>query len=109
MQLCIAHKVCHSPKYVPWKEWKLIAADLRAIYGAVTLTEAEHTPSWLVDWERQRLTMLFDSPLAIRWVIYTTNAIESLHYTLRKRLKIHGVFPNDKSIVKVVTVQVVKA
>lgn len=115
VQLCIVHKVRNSLKYVSWKERKLVAADLRAIYGAATLTEAEQalerfaerwdpkyptiSPSWLADWER--LTVLFDYPPAIRRVIYTTNAIESLNYTLRKRLKTRGTFPNDESIVKV--------
>jgi transposase-like protein len=55
--------------------------------------------SWLADWER--LTVLFDYSPAIRRLIYTTNAIESLNYTLRKRLKTRGVFPNDESIEKV--------
>jgi len=115
VQLCIVHKVRNSLKYVPWKERKAVAADLRAIYGAATLPEAEHalerfaerwdlkyptiSPSWLADWDR--LTVLFDYPPAIRRVIYTTNAIESLNYTLRKRLKTRGVFPNDESLVKV--------
>jgi putative transposase len=115
VQLCIVHKVRNSLKYVPWKERKVVAADLRAIYAAATLPEAEHalerfaerwdtkypsiSPSWLADWDR--LTVLFDYPPEIRRVIYTTNAIESLNYTLRKRLKTRGVFPNDESIVKV--------
>jgi len=115
VQLCIVHKVRNSLKYVPWKERKAVATDLRAIYGAATLAEAEHalerfaerwdpkyptiSPSWLADWDR--LTVLFDYPPSIRRVIYTTNAIESLNYTLRKRLKTRGVFPNDESIVKV--------
>ena len=117
VQLCIVHKVRNSLKYVPWKERKTVAADLRAIYAAATLAEAEQalerfaerwdatyptiSPSWLADWER--LTVLFDYPPAIRRVIYTTNAIESLNYTLRKRLKTRGVFPNDESIVKVLS------
>ena len=116
VQLCIGHKVRNSLKYVPGKERKAVAADLRAIYGAATLPEAEQalerfaerwdaqyptiSPSWLADWDR--LTVLFDYPPAIRRVIYTTNAIESLNYTLRKRLKTRGVFPNDESLVKVV-------
>jgi len=115
VQLCIVHKVRNSLKYVPWKERKAVAADLRAIYAAATLAEAEHalerfaerwdaqyptiSPSWLADWDR--LTVFLDYPPAIRRVIYTTNAIESLNYTLRKRLKTRGVFPNDESIVKV--------
>jgi putative transposase len=115
VQLCIVHKVRNSLKYVPWKERKAVAADLRAIYAAATLPEAEQalerfaerwdttyptiSPSWLTDWDR--LTVLFDYPPEIRRVIYTTNAIESLNYSLRKRLKTRGVFPNDESIVKV--------
>jgi putative transposase len=115
VQLCIVHKVRNSLKYVPWKDRKAVAADLRAIYGAATLAEAEHalehfaerwdakyptiSPSWLADWDR--LTVFFDYPPAIRRVVYTTNAIESLNYTLRKRLKTRGIFPNDESIMKV--------
>lgn len=114
VQLCIVHKVRGSLKYVPWKERKEVAADLRAIYGAATLTEAEQTlerfsarwdgkypaisPSWRADW--QRLTVFFDYPKEIRKVIYTTNAIESLNYSLRKVLKNRGAFPNDESIMK---------
>jgi len=116
VQLCIVHKVRNSLKYVPWKERKAVAADLRAIYGAATLPAAEQalerfaerwdskypaiSPSWLADWDR--LTVLFDYPPEIRRVIYTTNAIESLNFTLRKRLKTRGAFPNDEAIVKVV-------
>jgi putative transposase len=115
VQLCIVHKVRNSLRYVPWRERRVVAADLRAIYGATTLADAEQalerfadrwdtkypaiSPSWLADWDR--LTVFFDYPPAIRRVIYTTNAIESLNYTLRKRLKTRGVFPNDESIVKV--------
>jgi putative transposase len=114
VQLCIVHKVRNSLRYVPWKERRAVATDLRAIYGAATLTEAEQalerfadrwdakypaiSPSWLADWDR--LTVLFDYPPAIRRVIYTTNAIESLNYSLRKVLKGRGAFPNDESIVK---------
>ena len=115
VQLCIVHKVRHSLQDVPWKERKAVATDLRAMYGAATLVEAEQalerfaerwdakyptlSPSWLADWDR--LTVFFDYPPAIRRVIYTTHAIESLHYTLRKRLKTRGVFPNDESMLKV--------
>lgn len=114
VQLCIVHKVRNSLKYVPWKERKAVAADLRAIYAAGTLLEAEQalerfaerwdakypaiSPSWLADWDR--LTVIFDYPPAIRRVIYTTNAIESLNYSLRQVLKGRGAFPNDESIVK---------
>ena len=115
VQLCIVHKVRNSLKYVPWKERRAVAADLRAIYGATTLAAAEQalerfadrwdpkypaiSPSWLADWDR--LTVFFDYPPAIRRAIYTTNAIESLNYSLRKVLKGRSAFPNDESIMKV--------
>ena len=115
VQLCIVHKVRGSLKYVPWKERKAVAADLRAIYAAATLGEAEQalerfserwnekypaiSPSWRADWHR--LTIFFDYPPEVRKVIYTTNAIESLNYSLRKVLKNRGAFPNDDSIMKV--------
>jgi transposase-like protein len=51
------------------------------------------------DW--QRLTVFFDNSPEIRRVIYTTNAIESLSYSLRKLLKTRGAFPNDDAIVKI--------
>ena len=115
VQLCIVHKLRNSFKYVPWKERKAVATDLRAVYAAATLAEAEQalarfserwdakypaiSPSWRADW--QRLTVFFDYSPEIRRVIYTTNAIESLNYSLRKLLKTRGAFPNDDSIVKI--------
>lgn len=115
VQLCIVHKLRNSFKYVPWKERKAVAADLRAIYAAGTLREAEQalerfserwdskypaiSPSWRKDWER--LTVFFDYSPEIRKVIYTTNAIESLNYSLRRMLKSRGAFPNDNAIFKV--------
>ena len=116
VQLCIVHKLRNSLKYVPWKERKAVAADLRAVYAAQTLTEAEQalarfserwdakypaiSPSWRADW--QRLTVFFDYSPEIRKVIYTTNAIESLNYSLRKLLKTRGAFPNDEAIIKII-------
>jgi putative transposase len=115
VQLCIVHKVRGSLKSVPWKQRRAVAADLRAIYGAATLLEAEQalerfserwdekypaiSPSWRADWPR--LSVFFDYPPEIRRVIYTTNAIESLNYSLRKGLKYRGAFPTDEAIFKV--------
>ncbi|BBA36811.1 transposase mutator type [Methylocaldum marinum] len=115
VQRCIVHKVRHSLQYVTWKERKAVAKDLRAIYGAATLTEAEAalarfadtwdakypaiSQSWRADWTR--LTVFFDYPPEIRKVLYTTNAIESLNFSLRKLLKTRGAFPNDEAILKV--------
>ena len=115
VQLCIVHKLRNSFKYVPWKDRKAVAKDLRAVYAAATLEEAEQaledfsklwdtkypaiSPSWRSDWDR--LTVFFDYTPEIRKVIYTTNAIESLNYSLRKMLKNRGAFPNDDSIIKI--------
>ena len=116
VQLCIVHKLRNSFKFVSWKDRKAVAKDLRAVYGAATLTEAEHaldafsdkwdgqypaiSPSWRADWDR--LTVFFDYTPEIRRVIYTTNAIESLNNSLRKMLKNRGAFPTDDSICKVI-------
>ncbi len=114
VQLCIVHQVRNSLKYVSWKDRKAVAASLRAIYTAPT-QEAGHdalmqftqqwgeqfpaiAPSWERNWER--LTPFFAYPPAIRKVVYTTNAIESLNYSLRKVIKGRGAFPHDDAIKK---------
>lgn len=114
VQLCIVHQVRNSLKYVSWKDRKQVAADLRAIYTAPTVASAEQAlsafeekwnatypaiaPRWRANWTR--LTPFFDYPPEIRKVVYTTNAIESLNYSLRKIIKGRGVFPSDESITK---------
>jgi putative transposase len=92
VQLCIVHMVRHSLNYVSWKRRKEVAADLRCIYAAATLEEAElmlgefeekwdqeYLPigqSWRRNWAR--LTPFFDYPPDIRKVIYTTDEIDNL-------------------------------
>ena len=65
----------------------------------VRCTPPAISPSWRADWSR--LTVFFDYPPDIRRVIYTTNAIESLNYSLRRVLKTRGTFPNDEAVKKV--------
>lgn len=114
VQCCIVHKVRQSLKYVSWKERKTVAADLKTIYAASTLEEAElaleafsqkwdaRFPSistaWRRDWDK--LTPFFAYPQDIRRAIYTTNAIESLNMTLRKVIKNKRVFPSDDAVFK---------
>jgi len=114
VQLCIVHMVRHSLNYVSWKRRKEVAADLRRIYEAATVAEAElrlaefearwddeYLPigqSWRRNWER--LTPFFDYPPEIRRVIYTTNAIESVNMSLRKLTKNRGSFPSDEALTK---------
>jgi len=114
VQLCIVHMVRHSLNYVPWKRRLEVAADLRAIYTATTAEEAEQRltqfeakwdadyrpidQSWRRNWDR--LIPFFDYPPEIRKVIYTTNAIESVNYSLRKLTKHRGAFPSDEALMK---------
>jgi len=114
IQLCLVHMVRHSLNYVSWKQRKAVATDLKAIYSAPTIEQAEiamdefavkwddtHptiSRSWRRNWER--LTPLFSYPTDIRKAIYTTNAIESVNMSLRKVTKNRGSFPNDESMIK---------
>jgi len=114
VQLCIVHQVRHSLKYVSYKDRKPVAADLKKIYKAATVEEAETNlasfaetwderypiihRSWASNWER--LTPFFAYPPEIRKVIYTTNAIESLNSSMRKILKVRRAFPTDEAAVK---------
>jgi len=114
VQLCIVHMVRHSLRFVPWKERKAVAEDLRAIYAAATQEEAEAAlkrfadrwdepyPSISVSWRKnwERIIPFFAHPKDIRKVIYTTNAIESLNSSLRKVTKNRGAFPNDEAVLK---------
>ena len=114
VQLCIVHMVRHSLNYVSWKRRAEVAADLKRIYTSATLEEAElhlgefeakwdtdYPPigqSWRRNWDR--LTPFFDFPPEIRKVIYTTNAIESVNYSLRKLTRHRGAFPSDEALIK---------
>lgn len=114
VQLCIVHMVRHSLNFVSWKLRKAVAADLRAIYTAATVEEAEQRlmefeakwgqdyPSIAQSWRRNwaRIIPFFDYPPEIRKVIYTTNAIESVNMSLRKITKNRGSFPSDEALLK---------
>ena len=116
VQLCIVHMVRNSLKFVPWKDYKEVTADLKRIYQSVSEVEAalelDHfaekwdgkypqiSKSWRVNWPN--LITIFDYPPDIRKVIYTTNAIESLNSVIRKSVKNRKVFPNDNAAMKVV-------
>ncbi len=115
VQLCIVHMVRHSLRYVSWKERKVVAADLRTIYAAATAEAAEQAleafekkwqarfPSIARSWRRNWTNIIpfFSYPPAIRKVIYTTNAIESMQAQLRKVTRNRGAFPNPESVRKI--------
>ncbi|MDR3503905.1 MAG: IS256 family transposase, partial [Legionella sp.] len=123
IQLCIVHMVRNSVKYVPWKDYKAVSADLKLIYQSVTEEEAllaleqfaerwdEKYPqisrSWSAHWHN--LNTLFSYPSDIRKAIYTTNAIESLNSVIRKAVKKRKLFPSDESAKKVVYLAIMDA
>jgi putative transposase len=114
VQLCIVHMVRNSLRYVPWKQRKAVAADLKTIYQAASAKEAEtqlaafeekwdpHFPTISQSWRQHwpHITPFFAFPPDIRRVIYTTNAIESLNSTLRKIIKTRRVFPSEEAATK---------
>ena len=115
VQTCIVHLIRNSLEYVSWKERKAVAAALKPIYAAASAEAAEEAlaafaagpwgqkhptiaPIWRRAWEH--VIPFFAFPPAIRRVLYTTNAIESLHMQLRKIIKTRGHFPNDEAAIK---------
>lgn len=115
VQLCIVHMVRNSLRYVSWKERKIVATDLRAIYTAPTVESAWSalesfsekwdarfptiSRSWRDRWEQ--VIPFFAYPPEIRKVIYTTNAIESIQSQLRRVTRQRGAFPTPESVKKV--------
>jgi putative transposase len=114
VQTCIVHLIRHSLSFVSWQDRKQILPALRAIYRAETAELAEQNlaafeagwgqkypaiaPAWRRAW--QEVVPFFAYPPQIRKMIYTTNAIESLHRGLRKIIKTRGAFPNDEAAMK---------
>jgi putative transposase len=114
-QLCIVHQIRNSTKFVPYKDRKAVCADLKKIYGAVNLDDAEYAleefrenwdkyPSIIKSWDANwaELTTFFEYPPEIRHLIYTTNAVEAYHRQLRKFTKTKAILPTDDAIRKVV-------
>ncbi len=115
IQTCIVHLLRHSLSFVTWKDRKAVAGALRAIYRAPSAAAAEQEleafaaspwgqkyPPIAAAWRRQwtQVIPFFAHPSEVRRVLYTTNAIESLHMQLRKALKTRGHFPNDEAALK---------
>jgi len=111
----MVHKLRSSLGYVSWKHKKEVSKDLKMIYSAATQEQAAMaldsfakkwdaiyptiSRQWHNRWED--LVTMFAYPAAIRKVIYTTNAIESMNMTIRKVIKNKHVFPNDESVFKI--------
>jgi putative transposase len=114
VQTCIIHLIRNSLAFVSWKDRKLIMPDLKAIYRAETAeTAAVELEAFEAQWGKRYpaigqawrrawdyVVPLFAFPPAIRKLIYTTNAVESLHRSLRKIIKTRGSFPTDEAALK---------
>ncbi|MBR4425265.1 MAG: IS256 family transposase [Oscillospiraceae bacterium] len=112
LQRCIVHQIRSSTRYVSYKDIKQVVADLKKIYTAVTLDEAEEQllafgerwrgryPSCVKSWEEnwEVLSTFFEYPLEIRKIIYTTNIIEGLNRQFRQITKNKPSFTNDDSL-----------
>jgi putative transposase len=121
VQLCIVHLMRASLNYVTWQDRKKVVADLKPIYKAATADEAERqlnefeakwpkypaiTRLWRDQWER--VIPFFAFPEEVRKVVYTTNAVESLHMSLRKIIKTRGSFPTEEAALKLLYLALTK-
>ena len=114
IQKCIVHQIRNSIKYVSSKDMKEFTKDLKTIYKAISLEQAETNllqfeekwgkkyqaavKSWRDNWEE--LTTYFKYPGEVRKLIYTTNAIENFNRQLRKYTKTKSSYPTDDSLMK---------
>jgi putative transposase len=116
VQLCIVHLVRAALRYVSTEDSQQVARDLKKIYQAATVLEAEAAleefaqawdakyptiaKQWRAKWAD--IITLFDFPPAIRRAIYTTNAIESVNSVIRKFTRNRKIYPNEESALKLV-------
>lgn len=123
VQLCIVHLVRAALRYVGNEDSKQVVRDLKKIYQASTLLEAEAAlqefaqawdrkyptiaKQWKAKW--QDIIPLFDFPAPIRKAIYTTNAIESVNSVIRKFTRNRKIYPNDASALKLIYMAIQEA
>lgn len=116
VQLCIVHLVRAALRYVSTEDSKPLARDLKRVYQAATIREAEAAleefaqvwdakyptiaKQWRAKWTD--IATLFDFPPPIRRAIYTTNAIESVNSVIRKFTKNRKIYPNEESALKLI-------
>lgn len=124
VQTCIVHMIRHSLDFVSWKDRRPIAAALKEIYRAKDAQTARENleafaasqwgakyPAIPGVWRRQwqQVIPFFAFPQAVRRIIYTTNAIESLNARLRRAVRTRGHFPNDEAATKLLFLVLQKA
>jgi putative transposase len=123
VQLCIVHLVRAALRYVSTQDSKAVIADLKKIYLAATVVEAEQAldefahawdakyptiaKTWRAKWPD--IITHFDFPWSIRKVIYTTNAIESVNSVIRKFTRNRKIYPNEESALKIVYMAIQEA
>jgi len=115
VQTCTVHLIRAAMRFISYKDRKKVAAALRPIYTAPTVEAAETEllafaesqlgkkyPAAVATWENawERFIPFLAFPPEIRKIIYTTNAIESFNYQLRKIIKNRGHFPTDDAVIK---------
>ena len=118
VQRCIVHMIRNSIKYVPNKDYKAFCAHLKKVYGAASLKAAKaefekfkqawsQYPGAVDVWERnwKHVEQLFDYGSAVRKIMYTTNAVESVNSSFRKVTK-KGAFPNETSLLKLLFLRI---
>lgn len=117
LQTCIVHLIRNSLDYASWKDRKALAAAIKPIYSAASAEAAQAEldafeqgpwgakfPTVVAAWRRawDKVIPFFAFPPAVRKVIYTTNAIESINARLRKIIKTRGHFPSDDAATKLI-------
>jgi putative transposase len=123
VQTCIVHAIRAALRFVPYKDKKKVAADLRKIYTAVDRDHAEReleafaetwdekypmiSASWIENWERIVPFLAF--PPEVRRAVYTTNTIEALNRQIRKIIKTRGSFPSEDSARKLLYLAITRA
>ncbi len=112
VQRCMVHLIRNSIKYIPTKEYKKFTQSLKKVYAAPSLNacrkaferfcqEWSQYPGAVDVWKRNfnHVEQLFDYGSAVRKVMYTTNAVESINSSFRKVTK-KGAFPNENALLK---------
>jgi transposase-like protein len=123
VQLCLVHLVRAALRYVSTQDSQAVVADLKNIYQAATVLEAEQAlEAFAQAWDAKYPTIakmwrakwtdiitLFDFPPPIRKAIYTTNAIESVNSVIRKFTRNRKIYPNEESALKIVYMAIQEA
>ena len=118
VQRCIVHLIRNSIKYVSNKDYKRFTAQLKKVYGAASLKAAKSeferfrqawsqypgaVDVWVRNW--QHVAQLFSYGSAVRKILYTTNAVESVNSSFRKVTK-KGAYPNENALLKLLYLRI---